>query len=378
MRAFRQTVTCSLTVAMLLALLPSVAAAAAGTEASVPVVVTDERGEPLAGARVIASPAWSSEKASRAHGGRRKSRTIATDRTGRGVVNVRLTRDERESVRDNNGWLNLTLVVLDSAGHPASIVATTRYLGRDADQLRQARREDNQGEIRMKRPRAFAAQGTAVTAAYVSCTYYWEDYSYPLAYTQIGELHRHRDTTTAKFTYGETADSNIEVGASWNSEASWSISGAFHVGNSLGNSVAANATSDNYHWALRSQFRYGKSRLYKDCLGGPNHVWTGSSEIGVMEWTGGGMTLANTLTQPTRNSAYSQNYGKGTEFHRTTKTLTKWAASVSISGATLGAQSGASTEVRIDYVFGSRYVTHYLYGNDGLPSVSSRVFQLTP
>jgi hypothetical protein len=50
---------------------------------------------------------------------------------------------------------------------------------------------------------------------------------------------------------------------------------------------------------------------------------------------------------------------------------------VTAFGASIGAQSGASTNVQLEYEFGRRS-THYLYGDTGLPSVSRRVFQDTP
>ena len=89
------------------------------------------------------------------------------------------------------------------------------------------------------------------------------------------------------------------------------------------------------------------------------------------------MTLSNTLTQPARNTANSATYGPNTGWSRTSGTLVKWSASVSAFGATIGAQSGASTNVKIEYTFGNR-LTHYLYGDTALPSTSKRVLQDTP
>jgi hypothetical protein len=76
--------------------------------------------------------------------------------------------------------------------------------------------------------------------------------------------------------------------------------------------------------------------------------------------------------------AYTSVFGNGTDFHRYQYNFTKWSAAVVIGAATIGAKSGASTEVWIDYVFGSARTTHYLYGNNAVPTSSSRVFQQTP
>jgi hypothetical protein len=118
-------------------------------------------------------------------------------------------------------------------------------------------------------------------------------------------------------------------------------------------------------------------KLFKDCLGGPYRYWTGSQYVAALEWTGNGMTLSNTLKQSSRLAANTAPYGPNTGWTRSSGTLVKWAAAVSPFLVSLGAQSGASSNVKIEYEFGSRSV-HYLYGDTGLPSVSKRVFQDTP
>ena len=105
------------------------------------------------------------------------------------------------------------------------------------------------------------------------------------------------------------------------------ITGSVHVENTLDSSVWANAGGQtNYHWALRSQFRFVNMKLFKDCVGGPYRAWVGPQEVHALEWTGGGMTLSNTLTQPARNAANSATYGPNTGWSRASGTLVKWSA----------------------------------------------------
>jgi hypothetical protein len=341
-------------------------------DAKIAVQVRDALGRALPGRRVMVTTHWSTEKESKDHGGRSLNRVFRTDSRGSARGPIKLTRDERASVRLNNDWLNLTVLVFDEHGRPAGIAATTRYLGTEPDQLEQ---QEAAGPIEVRSPVVRAPEPNATALA--SCSYYWEHFSYPTGYMQVGELHKHRDAPTARFTYRATADSSVDVMTTSSFESAWTVSGSFHVGNSADSSVAANALTDDYHWALRSEFQFEKVRLYKDCVGGPYHAWTGIEELGVQRWLEGGMTLANTLAQPSLNLTYAQQYGPGTEYHRAANAFTKWSAAISISGATIGARSGASSYVKLDYVFGSRS-NHYLYGISAKPSTATRVFQSTP
>ena len=230
---------------------------------------------------------------------------------------------------------------------------------------------------RARRGGAATAGAAEIGANLVPCTYYWDADGYMNRYAQVGEIHVDYDVTTARFTYGETADTTFEVAAKSGTE-DWSIIGSVHVGNTLATEVFANAGGEtDFHFALRTQFRFVNMKLFKDCVGGPYRAWVGSQEVHALEWTGGGMTLSNIFVQPTRVAANTATYGPNTGWSRSSGTFVKWTATASAFGARLGAQSGASTNVRIEYVFGGRR-THYLYGDTSLPTTSKRVFQDTP
>jgi hypothetical protein len=289
-----------------------------------------------------------------------------TDADGVLTVDLALDDAERTSVQRNDGWMNLTIVTLDRAGNPSAIAALPRKGAGAAGQAIEV--------VARERPSRLGRAAASLSLA--SCTYYWEPYQYQDRYAQVGELHADYDFTKAQFTYGETADSTIDAMAK-SSGVDWFASGTFHVGNPRSSSIGINAPTTSYHWALRTEFTYLRMRLYKDCVGGPTRAWTGSEEVGAIEWSGGGMVLSNPVTQPTRNPALSQTYGPGSFWSRSSSTLTRYGLGAGAFGLTFGIQSGASSEVRYDYAFGSR-PTHFLYGNDAKPATSTRVFQDTP
>ena len=359
-----------------------VPAAAADTiaDARVLVQVNDGTGAPIDRATVITTVLWTAKTDFEQYG-RPGSRIARTDVRGAANVDVRLSGPERAAVARNGGWLNLSVVVIDQNGHVVAHTATSRYLGDRADERAKAASMRNADVVRLTGRSSSrvvsAVDDLSAVAAATSCTYYWDDDGFSLRYAQVGELHVDYDVSFARFTYGRTADTTFDVGVK-SAGSDWSISGSVHIANAKDTSVYANAGGQtNYHWALRTQFRFVHMKLFKDCLGGPYRAFTGSEEWDALEWTGGGMTLANTLTQPARKAVNTATYGPHTGWSRAASALTKWSAAVFLFGVTLGAQSGASSNVKIEYSFGGRS-THYLFGDTALPGTAKRVFQDTP
>jgi hypothetical protein len=356
------------------------AAAVGAPDAVVRVRVTDPAGAALAGARVLTTVLWTSKADYERHG-KARGRLLRTDAFGELAVPITLDRQQRAAVGRNGDWANISVVALDAGGRPVAQATTSRYLGSRAEAREQARSMLHSGVVHLVDRGRVAAAGSAgaeaIEAALVPCTYYWDADGYMNRYAQVGELHVDYDVTTARFTYGETADTTFDVVAKAGA-GSWSVVGSVHVANVLATEVWANGGGrTNFHWALRTQFRYVNMKLFKDCVGGPYRAWVGSQEIHALEWTGGGMTLSNQVPQPARTSANTATYGPNTGWSRTSGTFVKWAGGAGAFGASIGVQSGASQNVRIEYQFGNRN-THYLYGDTGLPAVSKRVFQDTP
>jgi hypothetical protein len=356
------------------------AAAAGAPDAVVRVRVTDSADAPLAGAAVLATVLRTSKAAYDRHGSAR-GRLLRTDAFGELIVPIKLDRQQRAAAGRNGDWVNISIVALDIGGQPVAQATTSRYIGSRAEEREQERLIMHSGVVHLVDRARVRAGGTAdaatIQANLVPCTYYWDADGYMNRYAQVGELHVDFDVTTARFTYGETADTTFDVAAK-SGTGDWSFVGSVHVGNALATEVYANGGGQtNFHWALRTQFRFVNMKLFKDCLGGPYRAWVGSQEVHALEWTGGGMTLSNTITQPPRLAANTATYGSNTGWKRSSGTFVKWAATVGAFGARLGAQSGASSNVRLEYAFGGRR-THYLYGDTALPTTSKRVFQDTP
>ena len=356
------------------------AAATRAADAVLRIRVTDSAGAPLVGAAVLTTVLWTSKADYERHG-RARSRMLQTDASGALNVPIKLDRQQRAAARRNGDWVNVSVVAFDAGGQPVAQATTSRYIGSRAEEREQARAMKHSDVVHLVdrgrvRPTA-TSDAAGIEADLVPCTYYWDADGYLNRYAQIGELHVDFDVPTARFTYGETADTTFDVAAKAGT-GDWSIVGSVHVGNTLSTEVfASGGGKTNFHWALRTQFRFVQMKLFKDCLGGPYRAWVGSQEVHALEWTGGGMTLSNTITQPPRLAAFTATYGPNTGWARSSGKFVKWASTVGAFGARLGAQSGASTNVRIEYVFGGRR-THYLYGDTALPTTSKRVFQDTP
>jgi hypothetical protein len=361
--------------------LPTSSAAAATSDDVLHVRVSDARGAPVANAAVLVTVLWTS-KSDLERFGRPRSRVLHADEGGELAVPIRLDRRERAAVRRNGDWANISLVSLDAAGRPAGFATTSRYLGDSPAKREQARSIAYADLVRLIQPAertTTTLDATGVGAiSLASCPdYYWDADGYSNRYAQVGELHVDYDVRNARFTYGQTADTTFDVMTKAGADG-WEVAGGVHVENTRAAAVFAETVgATNYHWALRTQFRFVNMKLFKDCIGGPYRVWTGVQEVYALEWTGNGMTLANTLTQPARKSVNSATYGAHTGWVRTSGALVRWSAAVSAFGATLSAQSGSSAFVKIEYSFGGR-PTHYLYGDNNLPSDSKRVFQDTP
>jgi len=367
--------------AVLTTAVPTSSVAAAGADVVLRVRVTDAAGAPVAGAPVLTTVMWTSRSDFRRFGPPR-GQLVHADARGELTVSIAFDRRQRAAVARNGDWAGISVVAFDRAMQPVSVATTSRYLGSEAREREQARTMPHADLVRLVQPQVGPTTGGSTSLAQAtsvsSCPYYyWDEDAFSNRYAQVGELHADYDVSNARFTYGQTADTTFDVMSKTGTEA-WTVAGGVHIDNTRSAAVyAETAGTTNYHWALRTQFRFVNMKLFKDCVGGPYRVWTGSQMAYALEWTGNGMTLSNTLTQPARKSANSASYGAHSGWTRTSGTLVRWSAAVSVFGASLSAQSGSSTFVKIDYSFGGR-PTHYLYGDNALPSDSKRVFQDTP
>ena len=366
---------------------PAAGAATAAADFVADLQVLDDQGQGVDQAVVLVFIRWTSKDQFKSHGAMR-ARAVRTDVNGRASLAIKMTLAESAAVRYNGDWVNLSYVTIDSLGNPVAFGGDSRYLGNEADQVAQDRDDQRQGKVMRvpgdaKATLAGAASATPSSVAYCEAgvsQFYYEDYQTYQKYAQVGELHVDSDVTFARFTYGQTADSSFDVGTKAAGEL-WQLTTSAHVGNTQGSSVYQNAGGQtNFHWNLRSQFEFVNRRLYKDCIGGPYHVWTETEDLSVTRWLGGGMTKSDQASYPARDPAFDQHYGSGAGWTRDTEDFAKYDGTVSffLGAVKLGARSGASTKVKSRWEFGWQKNSHFLYGSGALPPVAKRIFQETP
>ena len=211
-------------------------------------VVVDDAGEGVAGAQVelYVEPRTSEPGTSVLP----LVASASTDATGRFSFVAPGTRDVLTRLQDD-GVANFLLVVrqdglilqrnvsrrpsgaIDAAaavgsGEVLSSARSSRSVGRRTSGLRLVLAPGLAGVSRLpaRLPQASAPQ----------CLY--SVVSTGRAWTTVGEIHVGGDAT-GRFTYGRTADSNIDVGFSATGAGGWSVSGTVHVGNTLSATVWA-------------------------------------------------------------------------------------------------------------------------------------------
>jgi hypothetical protein len=344
----------------------SVAALVAMVGALLPTNAFGAEPEAVAFAAVLTRPA-SNVLVSEGTGGGLGNQIAMTRRgdldvRGRGHVPLILTRGERAAAQRNGGWLNFQAIAIDDAGQPVGFTAFSRYIGSDPEMM--ARQAQSSGPVE------FAPTG-AVSASYTNCNNYrWVVKYRDWNFMTIGELHTASDST-AKFTYGRTADSDVGVAFSDNGGA-WYLSGSAHAGNSLDASVGQNAGA-HFGYRLISQFNYAQLWLVADCFEGWG-LYMGHRSVEVDTWRGSITSSYDWRSLDNNRNSWWNIFGAGTVFDRSTTAFLKYSGAVSIWGASLTAKSGASAYVKVHWSFGTGRTKHYLYGNDNYPLYSHRIY----
>lgn len=188
--------------------------------------------------------------------------------------------------------------------------------------------------------------------------------------TVIGELNNAYRDTTARFSYGRQADSDIGVGVSADGKG-FSASGSVHVSNENSSAVAANVRGP-YARRIRSDFRYGKYRKDFYTARCPDQTI-----VRAEEWISGVSDRKQRGTiNVCRRGDGSPSFIGGAEFQRASKRAVTWAGGVSVFGAGLTVRSGFSRNVQISFNFGGpRNRRHILCGSGGRPpTTAKRIF----
>jgi hypothetical protein len=196
------------------------------------------------------------------------------------------------------------------------------------------------------------------------------------AATVIGELYAAGDSTES-FIYGQQASSDIDVGFS-GGLGSGSLSGDVHVGNSLGSSEQWTSATDNRRQLL-ANFDYQRFQHRTIGACGASTFTT----VSAVRWDVGqadgnpahdpshGCT-AGAYATPARRDSFPR--GRAHGFTRTANRAVRYGAAVSVFGFTLGASSGYSTSVTLQWAAGTKHATYYACGSDNDPIRAHRVF----
>jgi hypothetical protein len=368
---------------------------AAELPAQATIVVSDEQGAAIHGARLLVSVLpMNGEAFSRA-----KPREATTDEHGRAWVVLSLAGDDARAAAANNGWLNYSVVVVDRAGFVIGLHGFAKYLGQDASQREEARalgidkpihvtarvriRDASLAAAQARLARmgsastaAASAADTSVTPLTSGCTYYyWEEdvTSRTWAYTRIGELHVQSDYNDAYYEYGSSADSSIDIG--YKSGGVWAVDGSVHVGDSLGTTYGQHASGTSYNWGVEAPFDFTTAYLYCDGTNG-THIYQGHEETWSPGYHNGhGLSKQIVISQPARNASYTTIMFADQSWHRYSSSFARVSGAVSLYGFSFGASTGATTLADVYYWFSHALNSHYIYGNNARPESSGKVYE---
>lgn len=182
-------------------------------------------------------------------------------------------------------------------------------------------------------------------------------------WTSILEFHNQQDADGA-WSYGSTADSDIDVGVLHVGQGSWTISGTSHVGTSSGATIGG-STSGNYDRQPITFFHF---------VQGANSC-TGIQQVFANQWLGGladkaDHTSVGCVALPQRN--YRLRHDINTFFTRNISRSSTLSGAVQLGFVTLGATSGYSTNVTMSW----RWVRNfgYLCGNDNYETLGGILY----
>jgi len=183
--------------------------------------------------------------------------------------------------------------------------------------------------------------------------------------TVIGELNNAYRDTTASFSYGPQADSDIGVGVAMDGKA-FSIGGSVHVANRKPARITVSRRGP-YARRVLSSFRFGKYRKRYD-----GETCRASTIVKAERWIGGVSSRRQRHTIGVC-PADSPTYSGGDEFRRFGGRALTWTRAVSAFRVGLNGRSGFSRTVQTVFKFGGGpNRTHVLCGSGGRPPPSAR------
>jgi hypothetical protein len=194
----------------------------------------------------------------------------------------------------------------------------------------------------------------------------------------IGEAHVAYDTT-GKFTYGETA--NTDLGGAYSYKGGkWDISvGTNHMGNTKTEVIADYTAHQAY--VGTTKFRYRKERLDFTDDWGDGHVCRTDYRIVPEGWLGGWLDGADVSSKDSggqmdtaRGKGWALKFRAKTHWTKDTSRGHKYHTDVSAFGVGLHATSTWSSDVQFHWDFGGATDEHWLYGSNGTIKDAENVY----
>jgi hypothetical protein len=186
-------------------------------------------------------------------------------------------------------------------------------------------------------------------------------------WTTVGEVHTANDARET-FTYGQTADSNIDVGYSTDNSV-FSINGSVHIGNSHTSSdtISVGASTGR---RVDEEFTYQHQKI-SNCAATWYQKVATSWQSGIRLGTDNSNLDYNCPV--VGNGPYTSDYGANSGHHTSSETMVHFSGAASVFGMSLGAQSGWGTYVDSGWAFGS-VANHYLCGSTSGVADAPRIY----
>ncbi|GAB3255097.1 hypothetical protein [Kineosporia babensis] len=279
--------------------------------------------------------------------------TTTTD--GSGKYNLRLDPDDtkvQKALAKNGDWLNVVLRYGEGTSGDFTNIAQ-RWNGKTwGDPKRPDTAPGKQHVSTIEN-----APGTSRISAAARPKCYWYVTGKPKAYTKIAEYHSSAKTS-GSWEYGQTADSNVEVGLKPSGKG-WEINGTSQVATVKGASVRVDEGRGRKGYYATTRMQYQEVRLDTKPAGSSTSTTCGAPWFGLKvgtkmvtakQWLGGtaktGDVKKYTCAQAPQK--YNDvNMLKGTTFVTTDAKASKLGGAAVVGGASLGATSGYSNNVKL-------------------------------
>ncbi len=312
--------------------------------------------------------------------------SATTDRQGRYTLRILPDKALQRALAKNGNWLDVDIGVTGSGGNSAESVSgywNGHSWGRNDRPESLPKR--NQVTRLVAPAVGSAAAGVGVGTQSVTpmgtvpCSFIVT--GTPTRYTKVVEYHA-TAAIDGSWTYGRTADSDIDVGLQADGKGGWKVSGSAHVSTSNGSSTGATSAGKlvGYYGTTNMQYTegylkpYGTYSGYTTCSGTGYTPWTKS--VRATKWLGGASSNGS-LTQydcyDSPQSGHRNTQMAGSFFSTSSARAQKYAGAASFSYIGLGGTSGFSSYVHLSWSW-SHGKGGYSCGSNNYPPYAKIVY----